>query len=70
MNFEFSEKLATKAEKAKDSLLPLKSRQTYEKEFKTFNEWKRKNSLDGINETVMMDYFLCTRNLYSTFHFI
>ncbi|XP_063924645.1 uncharacterized protein LOC135138598 [Zophobas morio] len=57
MNFEVSEEIAAKAEKTKDSLLLLKSRQMYEKKFKSFNEWKGKISLDGINETGMMTYF-------------
>ncbi|XP_031328141.1 uncharacterized protein LOC116159324 isoform X2 [Photinus pyralis] len=45
------------AQKATETLLPLKSKEKYEKEFETFTAWQSKHKIFTINETVLLSYF-------------
>lgn len=38
-------------------LLPKKSKDNYDKEFRHFEEWRKQQSITGINEEVMLAYF-------------
>lgn len=54
---DLSEDILAKARKANDGLLPKKSKSNYEKELKIFLDWKQKNNIKMLNETVFLAYF-------------
>jgi hypothetical protein len=54
---ELSEFIVKNAKKATESLLPSKSKQTYEKEYEKFKVWQSKNNVPTVNETVLLAYF-------------
>lgn len=54
---DISEDILARAKKATEDLLPTKSRAIYDKEFKIFVDWKLRNAVKVVNETVMMAYF-------------
>ena len=54
---ELPKHIKNSAKKATESLLPLKSKETYEKEYIAFKEWRLSNKLAVINETVLLAYF-------------
>lgn len=51
------ESIRINAAKATENLLPAKSRLLYDKEYDLFNEWKRRNKITCVNETVILAYF-------------
>lgn len=55
--YDFPEDIMARAKKATENLLPKKSRASYDKEFNIFVNWKLKNAVTVVNETVMMAYF-------------
>lgn len=54
---QIPDKIARKAQKATQSLLPKKSRDTYDKEYDKFLNWMAENCVGYINETVLLGYF-------------
>lgn len=57
MDGEIPEKVIERALKANGQLLPKKSRPLYERELHKFEDWKNKNSVKIVSETVLMGYF-------------
>jgi hypothetical protein len=55
--YEIPEVIFERALKADGGLLPKKSRPLYEKELHRFDDWRNKNSVKTVNETVLMGYF-------------
>jgi hypothetical protein len=55
--YEIPEVIFERALRADGKLLPKKSRPLYEKEFHKFDDWRNKNSVKTVNETVLMGYF-------------
>ncbi|XP_031333961.1 uncharacterized protein LOC116163974 [Photinus pyralis] len=51
------EEVMKQAEAACLSLLPRKSKDNYDKEFRQFEEWREQQGLNGVNEEVMLAYF-------------
>lgn len=54
---DISEDILARAKKATEDLLPTKSRAIYDKEYKIFVNWKLRNAVTVVNETVMIAYF-------------
>ncbi|KAJ3650060.1 hypothetical protein Zmor_021769 [Zophobas morio] len=65
-NCEIPEHILKKAQKANENVLPGTSRSIYEKEYKIFVNWKIENSVNIINETIMMAYFQELSEKYSS----
>lgn len=59
----------TQAAKARESLVPAKSQAAYSKEYECFQEWKRKNLVDGVSDNILLAYFqdlvCCSDSCYS-----
>lgn len=45
------------AKEACSSLLPQKSKDRYEKTYKQFCDWRKKNKVEASDETIMLAYF-------------
>lgn len=54
---DLNENVCANAAKATENLLPAKSRWLYEKEYNLFTEWRTKNAINSIDETVLLAYF-------------
>lgn len=54
---EIPQNIREKAIKATENLLPVKSRQQYDREYGIFGIWKDANAILQITETVLMAYF-------------
>jgi hypothetical protein len=52
------ERIEAAAQEAVSNLIPQKSRVAYETTYSRFEEWKSKQKVNCINETVMLAYFL------------
>lgn len=52
------EDILTEAEEAAMQILPEKSRDAYDKEFKMFESWMNSRKIKGIDENVLLAYFL------------
>lgn len=57
MEEDIPQEIVERALKADAELLPKKSKALYEKEFQKFEEWRKKNLVQTVNETVLMGYF-------------
>jgi hypothetical protein len=55
--YEIPEVIFERALRADGELLPKKSRPLYEKELHKFDDWRNKNCVKTVNETVLMGYF-------------
>lgn len=55
---EIPEEILKKSSEAAGKLIPTKSADRYKKEYELFNEWKRVNQVQTINEDVMLAYML------------
>jgi hypothetical protein len=51
------ESIQNNAQKATESLLPVKSKAKYEKEYETFKLWQSQHEIVTVNETVLLAYF-------------
>ena len=51
------ENIRLEAELATANLLPSKSKTVYDKEYSSFNTWKRENLVSGNSEDVLLAYF-------------
>jgi len=56
-SLEIPSKIAEKAEKVIQNLLPKKSRDSYDKEYEKLVNWMAENGVENINETVLLGYF-------------
>ncbi len=52
------EEIITEAEEAAMQILPEKSRSAYDKEFKMFECWMDSRKIKGMDENVLLAYFL------------
>ncbi|XP_050307667.1 uncharacterized protein LOC126744318 isoform X2 [Anthonomus grandis grandis] len=62
---EIPQNIREKAIKATENLLPVKSRQQYDREYGIFGIWKDANAIVQITETVLMAYFQELSEKYS-----
>ncbi|XP_050298680.1 uncharacterized protein LOC126737720 [Anthonomus grandis grandis] len=62
---EIPQNIREKAIKATENLLPVESRQQYEREYGIFGIWKDANAIVQITETVLMAYFQKLSEKYS-----
>ncbi|XP_048520678.1 uncharacterized protein LOC125503811 [Dendroctonus ponderosae] len=62
---EIPENIIKNAAKATEDLLPIKSREYYDREYGIFIIWKDKNAIAIINETILLAYFQELSEKYS-----
>lgn len=41
----------------REKLIPAKSKESYDKEFKTFEDWRKNRKIKGYNEDILLAYF-------------
>lgn len=52
-----SQDILREAELASLNLLPIKSKEKYDKEFKRFNDWRQAKGIRGVDENIILAYF-------------
>lgn len=54
---KMSNYVETQAAKARESLVPAKSKAAYSKAYEDFQEWRIKNLVNGVDENILLAYF-------------
>lgn len=57
MSIKVSTQIEVDANAAYDCLLPIKSRNRYDKAYEQFCKWRETNGVEGINEDVLIAFF-------------
>ncbi|KAJ3647387.1 hypothetical protein Zmor_019266 [Zophobas morio] len=55
----------SQAAKARECLVPVKSKAAYSKVYEDFQEWRRENSVNGVDENILLAFFEDLSHKYS-----
>lgn len=67
-NMKNSEEILEKSKAATAKLIPLKSEERYNKEYKVFNEWRRQHEVKIIDEEALLAYLHDLVSSFSVVH--